>query len=116
MFIKSMFAAAAVALALTAALPTEKAHAKTDVDISVGIGFGGGYYGSGYGVYEPVYEAEYGSVNCSKARKIVRWNGFHGVKAIDCSAPSYKFSGWRGGQKYKIKVNSWGDITRVSSY
>jgi hypothetical protein len=118
MLIKSMIATAAFALMLTAAVPAQEAQAKTDVDINVGIGFGAGFYGPGHGYYEPAYEPEvvHGGVSCSKARKIVRWNGFHNIKALDCSAPGYKFSGWRGGSKYKIRVNSWGDITRVSSY
>ena len=117
MLIKSIFAAATVALALTAALPAGTAEAKTNVDINVGIGLGG-FYGPGYGqgYYEPAYEPSHSHVSCSNARKIVRWNGFKGVKALDCSAPSYRFSGWRGGQKYSIKVNSWGEITHVSSH
>jgi hypothetical protein len=117
MLIKSIFAAATVALALTAALPTGTAEAKSNIDINVGIGLGG-FYGPayGHGYYEPAYEPSQPHVSCSKARKIVRWNGFKGVKALDCSAPSYKFTGWRHGQKYSIKVNSWGEITRVSSH
>jgi hypothetical protein len=118
MLIKSIFAAATLALALTAALPAGTAEAKSNVDINVGIGFGGGFYGPGYGhgYYEPAYEPSVSHVSCAKARKIVRWNGFHNVKSLDCSAPSYRFSGWRGGQKFSIKVNSWGEITRVSSH
>jgi hypothetical protein len=119
MLTKSMIAIAAAALALTIALPGGEAQAKTDVDINVGIGFGGFIdpgYGYGYaGVgYDHDYAPDY--VSCSQARKVVRWNGFKGVKALDCSAPSYRFSGWKSGKKYSIKVNGWGDITGVKSY
>ncbi|MCA3575358.1 MAG: hypothetical protein IOC86_15680, partial [Aestuariivirga sp.] len=109
----SMIAIAAAAFALTAALPIERAHADSNFDINVGLGFGG-FVGPGYGSVEVDFEGEY--VSCAQARKMVRWNGFSDVKSLDCSAPNYKFSGWRDGNKYKIKVNSWGDITRISSY
>lgn len=118
MLTKSLIAIAATAFALTALSP-QQAEAKSNVDINVGIGIGG-YIGPGYGYgYAGTgYDHDYGpsAVSCSQARKIVRWNGFNNVKSLDCSAPSYRFSGWRHGHKYKIKVNSWGDITRISSY
>ena len=115
MLTKSMIAIAAATFALTAALPIERAHAGSNFDINVGLGFGG-YVGPGpgYGSVDVEFEGEY--VSCAQARKMVRWNGFSDVKSLDCSAPNYKFSGWRDGNKYKIKVNSWGDITRISSY
>lgn len=117
MLAKSIIAIAATAFALTVALPGGEAQAKTDVAINVGIGFGG-YIEPGYGYagvgYDHGYAPDY--VSCSQARKVVRWNGFKGVKALDCSAPSYRFTGWKYGKKYSIKVNSWGDITGVKSY
>jgi hypothetical protein len=108
---------AAAALALTIALPGEQAEAKTKVDINVGIGFGG-YIGPGYGYVGTGYDHDYtpDHVSCSQARKVVRWNGFKAIKALDCSAPSYKFSGWKSDKKFSIRVNSWGDITGVKSY
>jgi hypothetical protein len=119
MLTKSMIAFAAAAIAFTMALPIDKAEAKSNVDINVGIGIGG-YIGPGYvdGFIGTGYDDDYGpsAVSCSQARKVVRWNGFNNVKSLDCSAPNYRFSGWRDGNKYKIKVNSWGDITRISSY
>ena len=117
MLTKSLIAIAATAFTLTA-LPLQQAEA-SNVDINVGIGIGG-YIGPGYvgGYVGTGYHDDYGpsAVSCSQARKIVRWNGFNNVKSLDCSAPSYRFSGWRGGERYKIRVNSWGDITRISSY
>jgi hypothetical protein len=114
MFNRLMIATIAAAAILTGALPAE---AKTNFDVNIGIGIGG-FAGPGYGYYDPGYVVDYspGTVSCSKARKIVRWNGFSSVKSLDCSAPSYRFSGWKGGEKYAIKVNSWGDITRISAY
>ena len=113
MLTKSMIAIAAAAFALTTALPIDRAEANPNIDINVGFGFGG-YVGPGYGAVGVGFEGEY--VSCAQARKVVRWNGFSSVKSLDCTAPNYKFSGWRDGNKYKIKVNSWGDITRISSY
>ncbi len=115
MLAKSLIAIAATAFTLTA-LPMTQAQA-SNADINVGIG---GYIGPGYvgGYVGTGYDDDYGpsAVSCSQARKIVRWNGFNNVKPLDCSAPSYRFSGWRDGNTYKIRVNSWGDITRISSY
>jgi hypothetical protein len=42
-------------------------------------------------------------VSCSQARKVVR-SSFKAIKQLDCSAPSYRFSGWKGGKKYSIRV------------
>lgn len=116
---KSLIAAAALSLSLAAMLAPAPAEAKTHVDFSVGIGVGPGYYGPAYpGYYGPVgyYEPDYGGISCWKAQKIVAGHGFHNVHAIDCSAPNYKFTGWKGGDKYRVRVNSWGNITGVSAY
>lgn len=119
MLIKSMIAPAAAAIALLAAIPAGPASA--DVGISVGVGVGVGF-GSGFGGYaEPGYAGAgvvYSGhrISCASARKIVRRSGFSDVRSLDCTGANYKFSGWRGGGRYKIKVNGWGEITRVSSY
>ena len=115
MLTKSMIAIAAVLVSLTA-LPVQNAEAKSHVDFNVGVGIGvGGFYpGYGYGgVYAPVYEPYYG-VSCGQARSIVKGSGFYKVTAIDCSAPSYKFVAWQGGNKYKVRVNAAGNITGVT--
>ena len=111
---KSLIAAAAIAAALTASLPASEA--KAGVDVNIGIGVGGFYPGYGYGgVYVPgaYYEPYYG-ISCGQARSIVKGSGFYKITAIDCSAPSYKFVAWQGGNKYKVRVNSAGNITGVS--
>ena len=114
MLTKSMIAIAAV-LASLSLLPVETAEAKSHVNFSVGVGLGvggfypgfGGYYG-GATYYEPYY-----GVSCGQARSIVKGSGFYKVTAIDCSAPSYKFIAWQGGNKYAVRVNSAGSITGV---
>ena len=35
--------------------------------------------------------------------------------ATDSSAPNYGFTGWKVGQKFRIRVNHWGNITRVQA-
>ncbi len=118
MLTKSMIAIAAIAVAVTA-LPAGNAEAKSNVDINIGIGLGGyigpGYGYGGYGYYRPAYDDHYG-MSCSGARKVVKWHGFHKIRSLDCSAPTYRFSGWKGGNRYKIKVSSSGEILHTKGY
>ena len=113
MITKSLIAAAAVAVSLTALSPVQQAQAKVNVDINVGLG--GGYYpGYGYGGgYYPVYEPHYGGISCNKGRKIVDWSGFHNVNAIDCSKPVYQYHAWKNGHKFRVKVGMNGNIFGV---
>ena len=112
MITKSLIAAAAVAVSLTALSPVQQAHAKVNVDINLGLG--GGYYpGYGYGGYYPVYEPYYGGITCNKGRKIVDWSGFHNVHAIDCSKPVYQYHAWNNGHKFRVKVGMNGNIFGV---
>lgn len=120
MIIKSMFSAAAVTVMLFSTLSVQMAEAKTNVDVNIGIGVGGGYYDPGY--YDPAFIGsveDYDhfepdeAVTCWQARKIVRLNGFRNISLLDCEGPNYKFAAWRNGVRYKIRVNGWGDITRV---
>jgi hypothetical protein len=103
-------------LASLGLLMAAPAEAKSNVDFNVGIGIGvGGFYPGGYGgYYGGYYEPTYYGVSCGEARSIVKGNGFYKVKAIDCSAPSYKFIAWQGGNKYKVRVNAAGNITGVN--
>lgn len=112
MFTKSIITAAA-AVTIAFAVPATVAQAKTNFDFNVNLGLmGPGYgYGYGYGDYEPVYN--YGAISCHKGRQIVKWQGFNKVKSIDCSLPGYKYSGWKFGHKYIVRVNGAGDITSV---
>jgi hypothetical protein len=113
MITKSLIAAAAVAVSLTALSPVQQAQAKVNVDINLGLG--GGYYpGYGYGGgYYPVYEPHYGGISCNKGRKIVDWSGFHNVNAIDCSKPVYQYHAWKNGHKFRVKVGMNGNIFGV---
>lgn len=123
MIIKSMFAMLAVAVSLTAVLPAEKAEARTNFDINIGIGTGAGYFGPGYDapVFPgPAYDDDHFEIvedddviSCREARNIVRLNGFRNISIIDCSGPNYRFAGWRNGHRFAIKVNGWGEITRI---
>ncbi len=132
MIAKSLFAAAALAAALGVSLPAPEARA--DVDVEIGIGVGGyvpGYYGYGYG-YAPrpaygyghgygyrAYDAYrsydgYGDgITCKMGRKIVSRSGFRDVQALDCDGPGYRYSAWKHGREYVVRVNDEGEITRV---
>ena len=117
MFTKTLIATAAVAATLAVAAPAQQAQAKTNIDISVGFGLGGygpGYgYGGGYGGGYVDYEPVYSGISCGKGAKIVKWSGFHNVSAIDCSAPVYKYHARKGGNWYRVRVNTYGNIIGV---
>lgn len=128
MIAKSLFAAAALAATLAMGLPAPEA--KADVDVEIGIGVGGyvpGYYGSGYGYApRPAYRYGHGygygyraydgyddGITCNMGRKIVYRSGFRDVRALDCHGPGYRYSAWKRGQEYVVRVNQDGEITRI---
>jgi len=120
MIAKSLIAAAAIAATLTMALPAQ--DAKADVDVTIGIGIGGfhpgygyndyGYgYGHGYPAYKPYSHSR--NVSCSTGRRIVDRSGFNKVKAVDCTLPGYRYTAWKKGHKYMVRMNGRGHITGV---
>ena len=38
---------------------------------------------------------------------------FNNVRAIDCSGSNYRYSAWKKGHRYVVRVNRDGDITRI---
>jgi hypothetical protein len=122
MGIRSLIAAAAIAIAMT--VTTAPAKADTDVDFGIGFGFGGFFFGPGddycgpgyYRCYGPRYRNNYNyrAISCRQAEQAVRWKGFRKVNAIDCGLPTYRFTGWKNGKKYTIRVNGRGAITRIT--
>lgn len=127
MIAKSLIAAAAVAATMTFALPAEEARA--DVDVNIGIGLGGyvpGYYGGYYGGYDYGYGYGYGyrkghgygrhkphRISCAQGRRIVDRSGFNRVRAVDCSLPGYRYTAFKKGHKYVVRVNGRGNIVGV---
>ncbi len=112
MISKSLIAAAAVAASITAFAPAQQAQARTNIDIGIGFGFGGYDPGYGYGYY-PVYDPYLGAISCHKGKKIVKWSGYNNVQPVDCSLPGYKYTGWKWGHKYLVRVSGGGNITGV---
>lgn len=114
MIAKSLIAAATLATVAAVALPASQAEAKTHIDFNIGIGVGAGYpgYWGGYPVYEPYYYKSH--ISCKKGAKIVDWSGFNNVHAIDCSLPGYKYTAWRNGHKFVVRVGGNGNITNVN--
>jgi hypothetical protein len=116
MITKSLIAAAAVAVSLTALAPVQQAQAGVHIDLNLGGGFYPGYgYGGGYGGgYYPVIDPYFGGgISCHKGKNIVKWSGFHNVNAFDCGKPVYQYMAWKFGHKYKVKVSMSGDIVGV---
>ena len=104
---KSLVAAAAVATSMAFALPVTQAEAKTVINVDVGFG-----YGYGYGHHHHKHK-KWGAISCWKGAKIVDWSGFHNVHAVDCKLPGYKYTAWKKGHKYIVKVNGYGNIYSV---
>jgi hypothetical protein len=119
---KSLIVAAALTAAVAGLTATSAQAGKVHVD--VGIGLGGGYWDPsyGYGGHYPVYaEPDYyperrWGVSCGEAKWQVKSAHFRNVKALDCSGRTYVFSGWKHGDKYRIRVSRrGGDIISVSA-
>ena len=141
MIAKSLIAATAVAATMAVALPAS--DAKADVDVTIGLGVGGyypevdvtiglgvgGYYPDYYPAYRPYAYGGYGhyerynrydaydrydhGISCGKGRRIVDHSGFNNVRAIDCNGSNYRYSAWKKGHRYVVRVNRDGDITRI---
>ena len=102
---KSLVAAAAVATSMAFALPVTQAEAKTVINVDVGFGYGYGYHHHKH--------KKWGAISCWKGAKIVDWSGLHNVHAVDCKLPGYKYTAWKKGHKYIVKVNGYGNIYSV---
>ena len=118
MIAKSL-AAAAVAVSVAGFSASSAQAGKWDVDVNIGLG---GY--GAYPLYDDVYYGEghghghHGSwgVTCGEAKWEVKSRHFKKVKALDCGGKTYTFSGWKHGDKYRIKVSrKYGEIISVSA-
>ena len=114
MILKTLAAAGAVAATLVATAPVQQAQAGVDIDVRIGVpGYYPDYgYGYGYGYVHPIGHWD-GAISCHKGKKIVKWNGFHKVNAVDCELPRYKYTAWKAGHKYLVTVNRRGNIADV---
>lgn len=121
MIAKTLIAAAALAASMTLAMPAQEAKADVDVDIGIGFFPGGGYghgfdhYGyhdSGYGWgYYPERRAY--RISCGEGRRIVDRSGFNRVRPVDCDLPGYRYSAWKHGKRFMVRVNGRGNITDI---
>ena len=121
---KSLIAAAAVAAAVAGFSATSAQAGKVHVDVGIGL-----YPNYGYPAYEPYYDGYdsypvYGhghhggswGVSCGEAKWQVKSANFHKVNTLDCSCKTYTFTGWKHGDKYRIKVSrKYGEIISVSA-
>jgi hypothetical protein len=109
MIAKTLIAAAAIATTFAVAAPVQQAEAKTNIDINIGLGAGSFYPG-----FYPSYYSHPGYISCHRGKKIVDYSGFNKVNAVDCSLPGYKYTAWKHGHKYFVRVNGNGRITNVN--
>lgn len=128
---KSLVAAAVVSAAAIGFTATAAQAGKVHVDVGIGVGAPGyydpGYYAPGY-YADDDYDTSYGGsfestrrhhgswgVSCGEARWQVKSARFRSVQAIDCSGRTYVFTGWKHGDKYRIRVSRRdGDIISVT--
>lgn len=137
MIMKSILAATAVAATLAAAAPAAEAH-HHHIHLNIGIGLGDPGYG--YPPPPPVYapppppayyppppppryydpSADYADsygISCGEGRQIVRESGFYHVRTVECDGQNFKYTGYRHGNSYIIKVDSEsGDILGARPY
>lgn len=125
MIAKTLIAAAAIAATMTFALPAQEAKADVDVNIGIGVFPAGGYghgYGYGfddYGYVDHGYGWGYHSerrpyrISCGQGRRIVDRSGFNRVRPVDCELPGYRYSAWKHGKKFMVRVNGRGNITDI---
>ena len=134
MIAKSLIAALALAAGLATALPAPEARADVDIDVAIGVGgysppaygtydaYDGYGYGHGYRRghveryrhYDPYYRDEvilY--VTCGEGRRILRREGFREVQASNCRGPNYRYTAWKRGKKFDIRLSASGEITRI---
>ena len=126
---------ALMALAGSAATLLPAAPARADVDVNIIWGERGyGDYDYRYddddygrrpdpyarGRYErrppPIYyeeEPETVWITCGEGKRMLRAEGFSNVQTDNCRGPNYRYTGWKKGRKFDIRVNSAGEINRV---
>ncbi|MBL8790465.1 MAG: hypothetical protein JNM45_08195 [Rhizobiales bacterium] len=122
---KSLIAVAALAAAVAGFSASSAQAGKVHVDVGLGV-VGGGYYdpypidgpypvAEPYPIYdEPDYPSHSWGVSCREARWQVRSAHFRDVRAIDCTGRTYIFSGWKHGDRFRIRVSRRdGDIISV---
>jgi hypothetical protein len=47
-----------------------------------------------------------GGIGCREGARIVSRRGFNRVVAIDCGGETYTYRGWRGGEPWRVRVDS----------
>lgn len=125
-FLKTLFAAGALAVTLGLALPASDAKADVSVGIGVGvyppaagIGWGGGYYDGGYGggygggYYRPRYTDYDRYVSCRDGRRILWRAGYSGIEVQSCRGGFYRYTAWRNGKQFLMAVDASGDVNRL---
>lgn len=110
---------AAVAVSVAAFSATSaNAGKKFDIDINLYPDYGYGYgYDVGYPVYDgyPHHSYNWG-ISCGEGKWTVKSAHFKKVNTVECEGKSYTYTGWKHGDKYRIKVSrKHGEIISVSA-
>ena len=93
-------------------------------------GFDDGYYG-GYGrpPYPDPYDRPYPQplpqwwgeqpeeiivwITCGQGKELLFQRGYYNVKTDNCRGPNYRYTAWRGGERFDIRMSASGEINRV---
>jgi hypothetical protein len=47
-----------------------------------------------------------GGIGCREGARIATRRGFNRVRPIDCGGETYRYEGWRGGEPWRIRIDS----------
>jgi hypothetical protein len=47
-----------------------------------------------------------GGIGCREGARIASRRGFNRVRPIDCGGETYRYEGWRGGEPWRIRIDS----------
>ncbi|MDN2566011.1 hypothetical protein N1F89_07245 [Aquibium sp. A9E412] len=69
---------------------------------------------SGYYRWDPPRYEYRDRITCNEGRRILRYNGFVRIRALDCDGTRYAFRAVRDGRSYIVTLNAWtGEILRI---
>ena len=113
---KSILAAAVAVSVAGFSATSANAGKKFDIDINLYPDYGYGY-DVGYPVYDgyPHHSYNWG-ISCGEGKWTVKSAHFKKVNTVECEGKSYTYTGWKHGDKYRIKVSrKHGEIISVSA-
>jgi hypothetical protein len=66
----------------------------------------GYYYATPWWSVGPGVVVVGGGIGCREGARIATRRGFNRVRPIDCGGETYRYEGWRGGEPWRIRIDS----------